>query len=201
MEKHSELAPLIQMTLRTYGGIFEHMTTISTYLLSKKSGRSEHEIKTALERLEKDGLIDLEIATSDLELNFLVPREDERTINRFARQIETQNKLKSKLLDAMLGYLKNTTRCRSQQLLSYFGEEHTAPCGSCDVCKKAPAKEERATIKKMICASLQREAMDSKKLKAVLGIETDILLSCLRELVQEGQLEINRQNAYEVRNI
>jgi ATP-dependent DNA helicase RecQ len=36
-------------------------------------------------------------------------------------------------LDALLGYCE-TTRCRRQVLLGYFGEELAAPCGNCDTC-------------------------------------------------------------------
>ena len=36
-------------------------------------------------------------------------------------------------LDAMLGYCE-TTRCRRQVLLGYFGETLAQPCGNCDTC-------------------------------------------------------------------
>ncbi len=38
-------------------------------------------------------------------------------------------------LDAMIGYAKNTRRCRSQILLEYFGQSDSAPCGVCDWCR------------------------------------------------------------------
>jgi ATP-dependent DNA helicase RecQ len=37
-------------------------------------------------------------------------------------------------MEAMLGYCE-TTKCRRQVLLSYFGEERSEPCGNCDVCE------------------------------------------------------------------
>lgn len=36
-------------------------------------------------------------------------------------------------MEAMLGYCE-TTKCRRQVLLSYFGEELSKPCGNCDTC-------------------------------------------------------------------
>ncbi len=38
-------------------------------------------------------------------------------------------------LDAIVGYAKNTGRCRSQMLLEYFGQTESAPCGVCDWCR------------------------------------------------------------------
>jgi ATP-dependent DNA helicase RecQ len=37
-------------------------------------------------------------------------------------------------MEAMLGYCE-TTKCRRQVLLNYFGEELSEPCGNCDVCE------------------------------------------------------------------
>ena len=45
-------------------------------------------------------------------------------------------------LKAMVEYADNQLYCRSQLLLSYFGENTTATCGTCDVCRQK-AKGER----------------------------------------------------------
>ena len=50
---------------------------------------------------------------------------------------ETQNRIQSAKLDAMLG-LCETAECRRVRLLSYFGESAT-PCGNCDTCLDPPA--------------------------------------------------------------
>src|SRR3954462_5187064 len=41
-------------------------------------------------------------------------------------------------LDAMLG-LTETAGCRRQQMLAYFGETGTGPCGNCDTCLSPPS--------------------------------------------------------------
>ena len=37
-------------------------------------------------------------------------------------------------IEAMLSYATGTTKCRSQSLLEYFGEQDAYRCGKCDVC-------------------------------------------------------------------
>jgi ATP-dependent DNA helicase RecQ len=37
--------------------------------------------------------------------------------------------------DAMVEYASQGTRCRSRWLLSYFGQEESDDCGTCDVCR------------------------------------------------------------------
>ena len=61
-------------------------------MLSKKTGLAESVFITTLEQLKKDELIELKIAHTDAELTFIVPREDDKTINRIASVIKQQNK-------------------------------------------------------------------------------------------------------------
>ena len=44
-------------------------------------------------------------------------------------------------LKAMVEYADNTTYCRSQLLLSYFGELDAPTCGTCDVCRSIKRQE------------------------------------------------------------
>ncbi|NIZ02173.1 DNA helicase RecQ [Thalassospira lucentensis] len=46
---------------------------------------------------------------------------------------EAQKRIESRKLDALVG-LAETTKCRRQVILSYFGEESHKPCGNCDTC-------------------------------------------------------------------
>ncbi len=46
---------------------------------------------------------------------------------------DNQKRIEHQKLDALLGYCE-TTRCRRQVLLEYFGETSGEPCGNCDTC-------------------------------------------------------------------
>ena len=46
---------------------------------------------------------------------------------------EERKRLERQKLDALLGYCESTT-CRHQTILRYFGEEHPGDCGACDNC-------------------------------------------------------------------
>lgn len=46
---------------------------------------------------------------------------------------EERKRLERQKLDALLGYCESTT-CRHQTVLRYFGEEHPGDCGACDNC-------------------------------------------------------------------
>jgi ATP-dependent DNA helicase RecQ len=62
---------------------------------------------------------------------------------RLARMIaqspaeERFKRIEREKLDALLGWCEST-RCRRQSLLQYFGEQHPVACGNCDVCLNPP---------------------------------------------------------------
>jgi len=56
---------------------------------------------------------------------------------------EERKRLERQKLDALLGYCESTA-CRHQALLRYFGEEHPGGCGACDNCLE-PAETWDAT--------------------------------------------------------
>ncbi|MFC5570583.1 DNA helicase RecQ [Lysobacter yangpyeongensis] len=50
---------------------------------------------------------------------------------------EERKRLELRKLDALLGYCESTT-CRRQSLLGWFGEAHAGQCGNCDSCLEPP---------------------------------------------------------------
>jgi ATP-dependent DNA helicase RecQ len=50
---------------------------------------------------------------------------------------EERKRLERQKLDALLGYCESTA-CRRQSLLNYFGEHYNARCGNCDNCLEPP---------------------------------------------------------------
>jgi ATP-dependent DNA helicase RecQ len=50
---------------------------------------------------------------------------------------EERKRLERRKLDALIGYCESTA-CRRQTLLSYFGEAHPGDCGHCDNCLTPP---------------------------------------------------------------
>jgi len=199
MDEYPSLQDLVKTILRTYGGIFEFETRINTLLLSKKLNVSESIIQKGLEKLASDAVIDYRGSHSDLELTFLVPRDDDRTINPFSRNIREQNLLKEHQVAQMLLYLENDTVCRSQQLLAYFGEKDATPCGRCDVCvKKGDTGKDLTTVKQKILGFLALGSAGSRTIQQALELESDLVLIALQELLEDRKINLNTKNQYQL---
>ena len=135
---------------------------------------------------------------SDLEITFLVPRDDDRTINRFSRTITEQNEIKVDKVKKMLGYIENEKTCRSVQLLKYFGEQQQGVCGICDVCKNITIQEtDVITIKSGILGLLKLKSATSRDLQEELNVVQGLLIKALQELLEEQSIKLNTKNEYQ----
>ena len=198
LERHQSIAPFVQTILRTYGGIFDFETKINTLLISKKTSLSEEKILNDLAQLDKDKVINLKASNRDLELVFLVPREDDLTINNFSKKVEMQLQTKINKVDSMLGYVKNDKLCRNRQLLSYFGEKTFQPCNNCDVCN-SPKKLDHSSfldIKSDIIELLEAKQSNSRNIIQELPQNELLILKTLQMLLEDGEISINSKNEY-----
>ncbi|NNC62235.1 MAG: RecQ family ATP-dependent DNA helicase, partial [Eudoraea sp.] len=159
---------VIQTLLRTYGGVFEFETKINPTLVAKKSAVREEEVLSVLKKAEKDGIVIFQNEQQDMSITFLVPREDERTINSFAHKIKDLNRIKVENVRAVLAYVENDTECRSVQLLSYFGEDNFRDCGSCDIClsNTSATDQEIKELDRDILELIQKRALSPQNLIA-----------------------------------
>jgi ATP-dependent DNA helicase RecQ len=65
---------------------------------------------------------------------------------------EARKRIERRKLDAIVGYCE-TTVCRREALLRYFGEAYEGPCGRCDNCSEPlPAVDETENVRKALSA-------------------------------------------------
>jgi len=198
-ENNSSLVNVTQTILRTYGGIFDFETKINTHLIAKKTGVHENKVLEILQHLHSDEIITYVAEHSDLNINFLVPREDDRTINVFAKKVTERQAIKAANLEHMLRYIKSDKICRSKQLLEYFGELVHEDCGICDVCIQNNSKEiDTSIIGNEILVLLKEKSQSSRKLITQLSYSEQRILITLQKLLEEEKIKINTKNEYEI---
>jgi ATP-dependent DNA helicase RecQ len=200
LDNHPKIMPVVQTLLRTYGGIFEYDTKINSLLIAKKAAVGETEVLQTLEILQKDRIIAYQAKNNDLMITFLVPREDDRTINVFAKIVKERQQLKINKLEHMIGYLHNDRMCRNRQLLAYFGEIDGQDCGICDICRSrmAPDPNILKTVPHRILEILNDHNRTSRELIKEMPYEEKIVLGALQDLLEEGKIRINTKNEYEI---
>ena len=204
LETHENYNIIIKSILRLYGGVFDHITKIDLVKITEKASVSESVLIHTLQELEKDKIITLNLAKTDAQVTFIEPREDDKTINRIALIIEQQNKLKQQQVKAMLDYIENESVCKSMQLLTYFGEKNTEPCGICSVCitsKKLKKPQDIKSLKKQVIELLENGDQSSRVLLSHLDCEEKDIKSVLKLLLEHHIISITPTNTYKLSHL
>jgi ATP-dependent DNA helicase RecQ len=156
---------LLELLMRKYSGIFTdlqyvhlgdrapHDTSVvgdpaeAMRLLGERREAKGNEVR-------KQGAIhDLLVSLAQRHIITYIPHDTANTLT-FTRERQTDIYLPTHIYDnhrqqyieklkAMVEYADNQLYCRSQLLLSYFGETDAATCGCCDVCR-SKAREAKA---------------------------------------------------------
>ncbi len=204
LETNPSIAATTQAILRTYGGVFESETRIAPQLIAKKLNVPEAQILNALEQLAKDDIIAYQAENTDAKISFLVPREDDITINIIAENIKKQNRQKQEEVASVIRYMDNDKDCKSRQILSYFGETDTANCGICSVCIGSSdhhiSAETWKTIAEEIVKTLKTAPKSSRELTEVLTFEEPYILRVLKGMLEEDKIRIDDKNQYQLKS-
>ena len=124
----------IKCILRSYGGIFDNYVKISEDELSKRANISRDQTIKFLQDLGKYQLLSYIPQTNLPQLTFTGERISADNVT-ISKENLTLLKLQAiKRMEWMIYYTGSLHKCRSQLLLSYFGERNDYRCGICDVC-------------------------------------------------------------------
>ena len=122
---------LLEILMRKYSGIFTDLQYIHFDNISQTlSTRQLHELLVSLAQRHIITYIPHDTANT---LTFT--RERQTDINLSTDIYDNHRQQYIEKLKAMVEYADNNLYCRSQLLLSYFGETDATTCGSCDVCR------------------------------------------------------------------
>ncbi len=196
-----EIEETIQNLLRTYGGIFDHPTQIDIGLLQRKTNKTKDKITAELKFLHSQGIAELALKEQDLTIQFLVPKENDRTINPIGKEIVAYKEGKIEQVQAVIDFLKNTTKCRSVQLMEYFNEKGAEKCGKCSVCLGEESLDYAPTQHNEECITYLVEELNEACYTAKELIEKSVytreeIVTNLRRLLEARKIKLNPNNTY-----
>ncbi|MGL2966417.1 RecQ family ATP-dependent DNA helicase [Flavobacterium sp. XGLA_31] len=191
---------IILTLLRTYPGIYDMQTAINPPLVAKKSNHPETKVLSLLQKLKEKAIIEMTAKNNDATITFNEVREDERTINRIAKHLQTQNKSKHEQLLAVLQYCNDTQTCKQKVLMQYFGETIKKDCGICSFCITQKTKSKKSeTLAEKIIELLKIQDFNSRDIQKLTKFPKDDVIFALQNLLEDNTICIKSNNVYSLK--
>lgn len=125
---------VIVALLRSYGGLFADYGFIDESMIANQCGMKSHEVYQTLKGLSEKHILHFIPRKQVPYIRYMQRREDSEHVQLSKEVYEERLTQYKERIEAMLRYAKDNSKCRSRQLLEYFGEKDTKDCGQCDVC-------------------------------------------------------------------
>lgn len=156
---YKQYEAFMQMILRSYGGLFNHFVSINEREMAARLECTTAEVVATLEKLQQAHLVQYKKQCTTPYIIFNYNRVHERNLFSNPTAFLRRKQVANDRLKAVKQYVTSTNICRSQQLLAYFGEKESPPCGSCDVCIRA----KRRSVDKLLFQQLSEEIRTAYK--------------------------------------
>lgn len=200
---------LLHAILRLYGGLFTEFCYIYEGQLARLLYMKEVQVKNMLQKLDQLGLVAYQPKAVGQQIYFTAPRVNSDNLYLSPANYAIQKQRAEERKEAMRHYVTDSTACRSNQLLAYFGETRLDVCGLCDVCVEERKRQKESALQtteangiedastrreKQIKDYLQQSPHTIKELADGLpGIGETELVYGVRKMLDDGELNMDSE--------
>lgn len=197
LKQNPEQEKLIHILLRSYTGLFTDYAYLNEDLMAKRLGWKRDEVYDQLVVLAKEHVIQYIPQKKTPFLSFTHEREATERIVLGKETYDDRRERYITRVKSVLDYAQEENICRSQILLSYFGEKNTKPCGKCDICLKNKDKSlsdaDFESISTKIINTLQNEPQSINSLTKKLDFKEAQTIQVIRFLLDNGKIKEDNQ--------
>lgn len=189
----------IKLILRSYTGLFNEFVSINESFLARKGDISPALVDEYLKRLNSLKIVSY---IPGKRTSFIIYSEERLDTKNLAISRENFIKRKEGFIfrqKKMWDYVESEEKCRSQVLLSYFGEKEALRCGKCDVCTKRNdlglSVYEFDLIIEEIKYLLQNKNYKLETLVSKLNREEEKVVKVIRFLLDNGKIKYDEEES------
>ena len=194
-QRHERPGHLLRALLRVHGSeIFAGAVRLRDEGVAQLFGESVEETRKLLAHLHQTGVVLYEPARDAARLTLLQPRHDAAKLPLDHAALRARRATAARQADAVVAYLTSPpARCRTAELLDYFGEAYDQECRICDWCltrKQALAHETKRVAHLAALREKLRGAPQHPRLLLLHFEPADhaAVTDLLRELVDAGEV-------------
>ena len=194
MIANAQYETFIKGVLRIYGGeSFGSFMNISEQKIVQHTQKSFIEVKQMLSALSDQHILDYQESKDIPQIVFTVPRQHEKNLSIDQNFLKERKETSLSKATAVSDYVANSSQCRTQQLLEYFGEKLEQRCGVCDFCvadkRKHSEDESFVKIRSAILTQLVDSPMEVDKLiKSIKNMKKERVVDVVRLMLDHGDL-------------
>jgi ATP-dependent DNA helicase RecQ len=197
--EHKKYEPLIRMLLRAYSGLFEEFVTINEHEIARFLETDRDSVIKQLKELRQSGLLNYEPRKDAPQIVFTRERVESERLQINMELLKKRRAAYEHRLSSIKKYVTSNQQCRSQMLLSYFGEKNAARCGICDVCLKRNrlglSDLEFEQISEQVKQLLQQKPQTvSDVVNKTEKVKEQKTLRTIQFLLDGGDLKLNESN-------
>jgi len=200
--KNSKLDAFVKLLLRSYTGLFTEYAKIDEKLLAQRAKTTREDIYQSLVKLSGLKIINYIPQKKTALIIYTLERLNEKSIFISKeiyeeRRLRMQEKIKASIDYATIDYV-----CRSQMLLSYFGQKNAPACGVCDVCKENTNSklnvDEYEQIRKIVVEKLKNNALDINDLLQNISFSEEKTMKTLKWLFDSKIIKYSKERLIEL---
>jgi len=128
------MGPLVEALLRLHGGLFEEPAIIDETRLARHLGWAVDKVVERLRELDRQRVISYRPRSDSPGVTLMRPRQDAQRLTLDPAALKERERRAVARMEAMIGYVEATDRCRARTLLDWFDEPPGPDCGRCDTC-------------------------------------------------------------------
>ena len=131
---------VLEALMRMYTGIFSFPTPIDEEAVARRAGVSPAQLRQLLYGLSVNHVVRYIPADHATVLCIQHGRLQPGNVQLSPKRYQMLRTTFRERIQTMQEYVQQESECRSQFLLRYFGQQESAPCGKCDICRAAAAR-------------------------------------------------------------
>ena len=189
-------AKVLEYLMRKNPYFFKEKTQISPPKIIDALHLSFNQFTEALERLERNGILDFTEQRAYYYYTPKTPREDSYTLQTIIKNNTTLHQQKKQKIDVMIAFVEDETNCKRNKILQYFG---TSVEGVCHQCSSRSCSESYITendFEKKLILLLKENPQSIQDLNEKLYFEPAALKEVIQRLLKTQKIYINHLQQY-----
>ena len=200
LKSQNETTQIFQHIIRNYHNIFNDTVELDLDHIVRLTNLPFKSIRSALKQWHGEGNIELNYAQTDIQIQWLVPREDQYTLAPLLQRLEHNQNVKKEKVEAIIEFAYSTKACKQKQILNYFGEKNTQKCMKCNALECSQTNTiDHKLLSELILEHIKENLISLKELdQSISDYSTFDIGESVRILLENKKVLLTKDNKLKI---